>query len=470
MRIRDLIPVLAISFLLIGCGGSKKIETPIAPAPAWVQNRPVSSTYYVGVGSAVKMADMNQTQQTAKQNALADMASDISINISSNSLLSTFEINQSFTEDYTKTIKAQTEQELEGYETVGSYEDQNNYWVYFRLSKTEYQRIKEERKAKAITKALDLYDKGISAEKTGDIRGSLLNLIKALEPLKPYFSDPLQTTYQGKEIYLGNEIFNELTQVLSSIRIEATNKQINVKQGQQFPLNLTEFKVTGINGQPLSGVTILASFTEKPLRYNKIQTDVNGSVSIVVDPIKSNRSTQTLKATVNLETIANEASTDFTIRKLFTRFRAPEASILISIIKPVFYITSNETNLEIKLTPPILAESLKRQILDAGFATTDKESDADYTISVTASTKSKGESGTYKQTTLTGSISVKDKSNAEIYSKQLDNITGTHFEYQTAGVEAYKEASKKVEFTIAREIIDGVTKGKSGYWLTAIAN
>ena len=84
-------------------------------------------------------------------------------------------------------------------------------------------------------------------------------------------------------------------------------------------------------------------------------------------------------------------------------------------------------------------------------------------MNISASTKTKGESGTYKQTVLAGSISVKDKTNAEIYSKQLDGIIGTHFEYQTAGVEAYKEASKKVEFTIAREIIDGVTKGKSGY-------
>ena len=463
MRLRNIISILPLTLLLLNCGSPKKVETTIIPAPAWVQNRPVSSAYYVGIGSAQKTADMNQTLQTAKQNALADMASDISISISSNSLLSTFESNQSFTEDFTKTIKAQAEQDLEGYETVDNYEDQNRYWVYFRLSKTEYQRIKEERKAKAITKSLDLYDKGLAAEKTGDIRSSFLNFIKALESLKPYFADPLQATYQGKDIYLGNEIFKEIGQVLSSIRIEASNKQLNVKQGQPVPVGSTEFKVMGMNGQPLNGLTIVGAYTEKPLRYSRIQTDNNGLVSFVIDAVRSNKSTQTLKATVNLETIADEATTDPTVRKLFTRFRAPEASILINVIKPVFYIASDESNLDTKLNPPILAESLKRQLLDAGFTTTDKESDADYIVSVTALTKSKGESGTYKQTTLIGGITVKDKTNAEIYSKQLDNITGTHFEYQTAGMEAYKEAAKKVEFTIAREIIDGIIKGKSGY-------
>jgi hypothetical protein len=463
MRLRIVLPILPLVLLLSSCGGPKKVETTSVPVPAWVQNRPISSSYYVGIGSAQKTADMNQTQQTAKQNALADMASDISINISSNSLLSTFESNQSFTEDFTKTIKAQAEQDLEGYETVGNFEDANRYWVYFRLSKSDYQRLKEERKAKAITKSLDLYDKGLTAEKTGDIRSSFLNFIKALEPLKPYFADPLLTNYQGKDIYLGNEIFKEITQVLSSIRIEATNKQLSVKQGQPLPVGSTEFKVTGMNGQPLNGITIVGSYTEKPLRYSRIQTDNNGLVSFVIDAVRSNKSTQTLKAIVNLEAIADEATTDPTVRKLFTRFRAPEASLLISIIKPVFYIVSSETNLDAKLDPPVLAESLKRQLLDAGFTTTDKQSDADYVVTVIASTRSKGESGTYKQAILIGSISVKDKTNAEIYSKQLDNITGTHFEYQTAGMEAYKEASKKVEFTIAREIIDGIVKGKSGY-------
>lgn len=460
---KKIIVLLPFAILLLGCGGSKKVEKAIAPAPAWVQNRPVSSTYYVGIGSAPKYADMNQTQQTAKQNALADMASDISVNISSNSLLSTFESNYNITEDFSKTIKAQAEQDLEGYETIGSYEDLNNYWVYFRLSKAEYQRIKEERKSKAITKALDLYDKGITANKSGDVRLAFLNLIKALEPLKPYFSDPLQVQFQGKEIYLGNEIFKELTQVLSSIRIEATNNQIRIKLGKQLPSNSIEFKVSGQNGQPLNGITLLASYTEKPLRISKVQTDANGLARFTLDAIQSNKNTETLKSTVNLEAIANEATTDFIIRKLFTRFRAPEASITISIIKPVFYFISNETNLDNKLIPSVLAESLKRQILEAGYSTVDKMADADYIISTTASTKNKGESGTYKQTTLTGSISIKDKTNAEIYSKQLDGIIGTHFDYKAAGLEAYKEAAKKVEYTIAREIIEVVVKGKLGY-------
>ena len=463
MKLVNLLTIIPVSILLLGCSGSKKVEKTYPPAPAWVQNRPISSTDYIGIGSARKTEDMNQTQQTAKQNALADMASDVSVNISTNSLLSTFETNLNFTEDFSKTIKAQADQDLEGYETAGNYEDQDNYWVFFRLSKTEYQRILAERKAKAITKALDFYDKGLTAEKTGDVRLALLNLIKGLEPLKPYFSDPLQTSYQGNDIYLGNELFKELTQALNSIRIVAANQQVKVKQGQQLPLGSTEFKVTGQNGMPLNGISLVGTYTEKPIRNSRVQTDVNGLASFSLDAVRSNKNIETLKATLNLEVIANEASADFIIRKLFTRLQAPEASISISVIKPIFFITSNETNLDKKRSSSVLADALIRQIIASGYSTTDSEANAEYKISIVASTMSKGESGSYKQTSLSGSITVKDNTNAEVYSTPLENITGTHFDYQTAGVEAYKEAAKKVENSIAREIVDGVVKGKSAY-------
>lgn len=463
MKIKILTLIAIIAIFASSCSSSKKVEKIYPPAPSWVKNRPVSSDYYVGIGSAKKTLDMNQTTQTAKQNALADMASDISVNISTNSLLSTFEYNQSFSEDFSKTIKAQAEQDLEGYETMGNYEDQDNYWVYFRLSKTAYQKIKEERRTKAITKALDLFDKANSSEKSGDVRFALINYIKALEPLKPYFSDPLQTQYQGSDIYLGSEISKGINNILSSIKIEASNKQLKVKQGQPLPNSSLDFKVTYVNSAPLSGFTVSANYTEKPLRVSKVQTDNNGVASFNIDAIRSNKSIESFTATLNIESIVNEATTDFMLRKLTARFRVPEVVISINVVKPTFFITSNESNLENKLDNDPLLEGLRKKLIEGGYSTTDKESEADYRINLVATTKSKGETGTYKQTSLNATISVKDKSGSELYIKQIDNITGSHFDYAQAGIEAYKEATKKVENTISREIIEMVVKGKTSY-------
>ena len=120
--------------LLVGCAGSKK-SAQVPVSPEWVQARPTSQIYYVGIGSARKTADPNGYMQAAKQSALADLASDISINISSNSVLSAFETQQRFFEDYSSTIKADAQKELEGYEIVETWEDLTNYWVYYKIGR-----------------------------------------------------------------------------------------------------------------------------------------------------------------------------------------------------------------------------------------------------------------------------------------------------------------------------------------------
>lgn len=464
MNLKKLTPFFLLIVILSSCGGSKKVmEQPIKPAPEWVKNRPISSTYYIGIGSSTKFVDMNQKQQTAKQNALADLASDISVNISSNSLLSAFETNSGFTEDFSKTIKAQVEQDLEGYEVIDSYEDQGNYWIYFRLSKTDYQRIKEERKTKAVTKSLDYFDKGVAADKNGDARLALNNLIKALEPIKPYFSEPLQVNYQGNEIYLGNEIYSKISQVLSNIRIDATNKQINVKQGQPITNGTLAFSVSGLSGKILSGMPLIATYTEKPLRTSKVITDANGIAAYSLDAIRSNKNNETLKAFLNLDVIVTESTSDFAIRKLFTKLHTPEAAITINIIKPVFFVSSTETNIDLAINPPSLGETMKRKILEAGYSTSVNENESDYRIFLNFSTRAKGESGNYKQTLLSGGIIVKDKSGLDVYSKQITDVIGTHFNYPSAGIEAYKEVTKKIENSIAREVLDSIVKGKNAY-------
>ena len=52
--------------------------------PDWVRQRPVSSLYYIGIGRADKTD--KDYMQLAKQNALKDLASELKVQVSSNSL------------------------------------------------------------------------------------------------------------------------------------------------------------------------------------------------------------------------------------------------------------------------------------------------------------------------------------------------------------------------------------------------
>ena len=49
--------------------------------PEWVKEHPVSSNYYIGVGSISKNGQSLNYREQAKKNALNDLASEISVTI-----------------------------------------------------------------------------------------------------------------------------------------------------------------------------------------------------------------------------------------------------------------------------------------------------------------------------------------------------------------------------------------------------
>jgi hypothetical protein len=453
--------LLILAVVFSSCGGSKKVaEVPVSPG--WVQARPTSQSYYVGIGSARKTNDPNGYMQTAKQNALADLASDISINISSNSVLSAFESQQRFFEDYSSTIKADAQKELEGYEIVDTWEDASNYWVYFHLSKDTYRKITDERKQKAAAKSLDFYDKALQNIDNGEIRVALVLLVKALEPIKPYFAETIMANYNGKEIFLGNEIIQSISSTLNKLSIKGPY-DLSVKMGKPVLQNQLQFSVQFDQQKYPKGIPLKATYTEKPIAQNRAITEANGIAGFGIDAVRSSKSSEKFKVVMDFEPIVSEATTDFTIRKILTRFNVPSFEVSLNIVKPTFCIQAIEKNIGKALNQNSLAEAVKRKLAESSMPIVSKASEADYVISIDASTVQVSESNGYKQAGLSATISVRSTDGLEIYRKSLDRVLGSHFDIEMAGKNAYGEASKKIENTIMREIIEVVVKGKSSY-------
>ena len=111
--------IIILAAIISSCGATKKA----ANTPSWVLTKPLSTDHYIGIGIAAKTKNINDYKQGAKQNALADMASEIKTNISTTSILSKFEMDERFSEQYTSKIKATNKEYLEGYQTIGEYED-----------------------------------------------------------------------------------------------------------------------------------------------------------------------------------------------------------------------------------------------------------------------------------------------------------------------------------------------------------
>lgn len=448
-----------VTAIMLGCGGSKKVaQAPITPS--WVQERPTQAGYYIGIGSARKTTP--DYQQAAKQSALADLASDISVSISSQSVLNAFESQNYFSEDFRSSIRAEAQKELEGYEVVDSWEDQNTYWIYYRLSKDNYRRMVEEKKAAAAAKSLDFYAKAITAIEGNDSRTALLILVKALEPIKPFFAETITATYRDKQIFLGNEIISTLTSTLNSLTLKGP-KAVNVKLGYGIESDKLTYLVTSSNGIPQKSIPLKITYTERPLTNNRIVTNNQGEASFSINAVRSRKLTETITVGIDFESIVKEATHDFAIGKILARFKTPSTETQVIINRPRFLVTSNETNLGVAIERKPLAESLKRKILEAGFPITENPAEADYNININSSTRQTGQSGQYTQVSLNLQITVTNTNGNTVYTHSTDRINASHFEAQSAGINAYTNAAKRIESYIAEELIERIIKGDRTY-------
>ena len=221
-RDREQDPVTRIYFytlmLLVACKGRQGtvMNEPVAEVsrPAWVLARPVDDLDYIGIGSCPKArADY---QESAKKNALNDLASEISVRVEGNSLLSSLDSRTRFTETYQSNIRTTSNEQLEGFEMVDSWQDAREYWVYYRLDKSVHARIKAERKEKALAIARDGFGRAQERLAAGDLKGAFDQDLRALIAMKEYWGENDQVTVGDRQVPLANAIFADLQRLTPS--------------------------------------------------------------------------------------------------------------------------------------------------------------------------------------------------------------------------------------------------------------
>ncbi len=450
--------VLLLLMHVSSCGPGRSLPEHAEPAPDWVSRRPVIPGYYIGIGWARKTPNVHQYQQTARQNALADLAGGISVTISSSSVLHAFESNLGFREDFSATVEARTLEDLEGYEMAGTWEDQESYWIYYRLSEARHREIVAKRREDAIKLASGHLEHALKARDDGQLRTSLVHLINSMEAIRNYLDDPLPSEFGGRQVQLGTEIFNELSATISQIEIEPETSVITVKTGAEIPSSLLRFMVTQYGGGPVPDFPLTATYTGRPIRNNRTRTARDGSAGFGIDVVRSIDATETFRVEADIEAILEESTRDPVIRRLIRRFGSPGTEVTIRAEPPVIAIISEEKNLGHPVVPGIIGESARKSLIASGYIAADDTSQADYILRINASTTVTGETGSYRNARLTGSLSLEQSGGRVIYRRDLEGFRGSHFSPESAGEEAFRQAARRTESSFAREIDETIKK------------
>ncbi|HOO09506.1 MAG TPA: LPP20 family lipoprotein [Cyclobacteriaceae bacterium] len=427
------------------------------PRPDWLGAKPMQDRYYIGIGHSVKDGTNNYIQ-SAKNSALEDLISEIKVTVSSTSVLSQIDANKEFQERYEQIIKTTASDELQEYEQVDTWEDAQNYWVYYRLSKQRYKEIKDEQKRNAVTLALDFFTKAKQSERAGDDVQALGFYFKGFDAIEKYLGDPIRLEFEGKEILLTNEIYASIQHLLDRIQLMANPPGImlnrRVASGTETVLVTAVYKGST---KPVTGLPLKASF-EKGAGdvFPEYKTDASGQSKILISKISSKELEQTVGVKVDLLNFAGaNASPIYSL--VAERIVTPRVDILLKVQRPLVYITSDEKTLGVDKANEQITNKVKNFLTRSGFEFTDNRGKAELWVDVNANSEKGAVSGSIYITYVTAVIKVVElPSNKEIYSTTLDRIKGYSLDYERSSQEAYNKSLEVLDSEKLPELLNAI--------------
>ena len=419
-----------------------------AKKPDWVNKRPIDSKSYIGIGVAEKDTETSEYIQKAKDRALREIASEITVTISGATLNQILEKAGVVKEEFESQIQSSTQAQLEGYELFDTWEDKNQYWVYYRLSKEKYAQIRKEKIDKAVALALDFFDKAEKNRANGQISEALQLYLQALNPIEPFLSESLETKYNGQNIYLLNTIHSALQQVLSTISIKPVQPEMaaTIGRGLDDPIL---FKALYLQ-TPIANLQLHFSFLKgdgELIEYDK--TAVNGLASCRISNILSTDKMQVIKAELAMDKLVFQNEVNPIIQDIIKSLIIPSANVLLNVSGPQVFIESAELNFGNPLDVNYIEPKLKEKLSENGYSFVDMKSDAEYVIMIDAQSRKGSTVYNMCSAYVDVTISVMDMSTfEEIYKNTFSNVKGINTDMDKAGLAAFDNAAKQISSEI----------------------
>lgn len=414
-----------------------------AGVPSWVEKRPIAPGWYIGIGVAEKRGAPEDYLMRAKHNALNEIASQITVAVSGEQISRISEQMGKITDDYQAQLRSTTSAELEGVETVATYEDDAQTWIYMRLNIDHYNALRAEKRQRAAALALDYFTKAKSSEKADRVAEAIQLYLQALSAVGKFITEPVQASYNGRNVYLVNEIVQSLQFMLNAIEVEPKNTPVEAQIGRPVKAPV-QYAVKYTNA---SGASKPASML--PLRFWFIRgageiihtatTDANGIASTRVAKMTATDKLQMIGAEVDLSILQPG---DSVLSALVKGFNVPGGKTIVNVSGVSVYFKTQETQFGNPMRLPRIEPVLKGMLSDEGFSFVKQQGAASITIDIRADSRQGSNTMGLCVAYADATISVIDMNTGEeIYKNSVSNIKGISDTYDKAGMKAFDEAA-----------------------------
>ncbi|MEF8811881.1 MAG: LPP20 family lipoprotein [Bacteroidales bacterium] len=449
---------LILLFLLHACSISNLTGVG-SNKPQWVQEKPVSEKYYIGIGMADK--DQDNYISIAKNNALSDMISEISVNISGNSVLRQFEDQTGFREEFESITKMSMKNELEGYEMVDSYNGEEYYWVYYQLSIDKYQKIKREKLEQAKNLAKGFFEKAQKSEQNQDIHNALNYYAKAFEAVKAHLDEDLSIFVLNEgRINLGNAIYQNIQEIFSNLEVVPAKEVFQVKalSGNAPDVKAIIYYQSNGSKNRIANLPFTFSFPELDIeKTENVHSNSSGEIVCSIAQSAPGGKQRKIKAALNTQVYFEEQTGENLLKQMFgPQSSVPYGYLTIHVANLKAHFKAEETEFGKPASGNPVQNIIKTTLSEVFFAFVPNSDEAEVIVKVTANTVKgkKMEQHDLHTAYLNCSISITNTSTGEeFYSTILQDIKGMKSgSFQMAARDARAKAQKQIQQQIIPEL------------------
>lgn len=448
--------------------GKPSIKKPrkklIEERPSWVENYPKSEDYIVGIGMAGKTGNKEDDIKRAKAEARKELAAQIRIKVESvtdymsrEEAIETDKYSSRYSEqDISTRIHTMVAEEIKGIQLVDSWESEDGYWYYYRLSRENLNRQIKEKLENSKKMAVDFYKKAVDYKNSYFFINALEYFGKAYNSLIDYLGKPVVVALDDSTIIINNEIERQISSILSNLEVIKVNDGQSSKIGYGLKKPLIVKVVYGTTDQDYPVKSIKVNFkvvNGKAEITKEAITDPEGIAKCKVDKILKGKGSLKIKAVVDLRGSLN-LEKDYAkslIKNSFVDFS-------VNVRRKTIFMEVVEESLG-KIRPQPLIESYIKDLVakNSYVDFSDNKSDADCLLELKVTTRKGSEyQGIYFSYADINIRLVDLSTNKQIYQREQTGIKGAGLDYEKASIKALTNIKEEIKEGFINNIVNSI--------------
>lgn len=439
--------------LLVGlsaCGGTQKWAVP----PDWVLQRPTLSGYYIGVSSASKMQFGADADATAKKRALADMASQIRVVIESTSILRTTQFQGVEGQNFSERISSASAEELEEYELIGTYEDATDHWAYYQLSKTTYERIRNQRKMATLEVAGGHWMSAEYARAEGRVAAALDFYIRGLETLEDYWGELNDWSKSGGSVALDRSCLDGISQVLADLALQPATSTMRLSFSDRYQGTLTCQALFA--GAPAAQIPVWSRYNRGTLpKTASLSTNSEGLCTFNVRQFEPGVKSAEMRLEIRMDDLSPRLK-DSPVQRLIQGLPTPTVTVPITLETPTVHLYTVERINGKPSASSQLKNAIAQGLNARGIQWVERAADADMVLELEADTREAGSVSGFYTALLNASAVLKNSAGQPILRQNLTDVKGVQLDWNKAHDAAYRKAQDEIEGAFLMKLIEAL--------------